>query len=49
MVNAYTTIIISKILVKRLTEARDKYKKDNKIFSNLGLGPFILHLLDNQK
>jgi hypothetical protein len=45
--NKYSTIIITKETIKKLTEARNKYKKDNKIFSNLGLGAFILYLLDN--
>ena len=42
----YTTIIISKEAARKLSEARDKWKEDNKSFSQIGLGPFALQLLD---
>jgi len=46
MKKEYTTLILTKEANKRLTEARDKYKAKNKMFSNLGLGTFIIILLD---
>ena len=42
----YTTIILSKEAVKKLSTARDKWKEENKNFSQIGLGPFALQLLD---
>lgn len=45
--NRYTTIIALKENVKRLSDARDAWKAETKNFSQVGLVPFILHLLDS--
>lgn len=42
----YTSIIASKTAVKRLSDARDKWKDENKNFSQVGLIPFAIFLLE---
>ena len=43
----YTTIIASKEAVKRLSEARDKWKEEQNNVSQVGIIPFVLFLLDS--
>jgi hypothetical protein len=43
----YTTIVISKEILTRLSQARDLWKEENRNFSQVGLGPFIMTLIDS--
>ena len=43
----YSTIIASKENIKRLADARNLWKEQEKNYSQIGLMPFIMYLLDS--